>query len=316
VYSGVNTNELTISGIPASFNGTQIRLKIMSGVATPKEVYSNVLTLNVTPATITISQQPQNFSASSSPTNVSFFVSASTNDGGTLSYQWQQNEGSGWVNMVDGGSISGSTTNTVSILNATDALRNSEYRAIITSTGCSSTVTSGIAKLTFPDPAAQADYFVITYTFTNGSDLDTRTSMLAPASSGAVGWGQGSVIGVPNFITFGGDNTGLGVKSVLLNIPNFLANYPGEQEITIDLRAMWYSSVGSNPVVINVTSYAGGSMVKSGFTWNNPTATATYNSFTSVDKVVTLASRSATNPGERVATMTINFVNGTVTYGT
>ncbi len=316
VYSGVNTDELTISGIPASFDGTQIRLKAMSGVVTPKEVYSNVLTLSVTPATISISQQPQNFAATSSPETASFFVSASTNDGGTLSYQWQQNEGSGWVNMVDGGIISGSTTNTVSILNATEALSNSEYRAIISSTGCSSTVTSGVAKLTFPDPAAQADYFVITYTFSDGKDLDTRTSMLAPASSGAVGWGQASVIGVPNFITFGGDNTGTGVESVLLDIPNFLANYPGESEITLDLRAMWYGNAGANPVVINVTSYAGGSMVKSGFTWNNPTATATYNSFTSVDKVITLGSQQATNPGERVATMTINFVNGTVTYGT
>ncbi len=140
--------------------------------------------------------------------------------------------------------------------------------------------------------------------------------MLEPASSSAVGWGQGSVVGVPNFITFGGDNTGLGVESVLINIPNFLANYPGEEEITLDLRAMWYGTVGSNPVVIDVTSYAGGSMVESGYTWNNPTATDTYDSFTSVEKVLDYSSRSRTDPGERIATMTINFVNGTVTYGT
>ena len=138
--------------------------------------------------------------------------------------------------------------------------------------------------------------------------------MLEPATSGAIGWGQGTSIGSPIFIEWGGDNTGTGVESALINIQNFRVNYPGEEELTLDLRAMWYSEVGSNPVVVVVTSYAGGSMVKDGYTWNNPTATDTYGNFTSVEQVLDFTSQERGNPGERIRTLTINFVAGVITY--
>lgn len=315
-YSGENTKDLTLTDAQLAFDGFQFRLLVTSSKAVPEETYSNVLTLSVVPALIGITQQPQDVFVAEGPSNVSFSVTASTNDGGTLSYQWQQNAGSGWVNMSDSASVSGSTSSELTLLNATDILSTNLFRAVISSTGCSSTVISESAELTFPNPAAQADYFVLTYTFSDGMDLDTRTSMLAPELTEAVGWGQYSTIGTPTFIVWGGDNQGIGVESVLINIPNFLANYPGEEEITLDLRAMWYGDIGFNPVVINATSYAGGAMIPSGFTWINPTATETFDDFSSVAKVITLFSQEELNPGQRVATMTINFVNGTITYGT
>ena len=112
--------------------------------------------------------------------------------------------------------------------------------------------------------------------------------MLEPAISGVIGYGHGSSIGSPPFIEWGDDNEGTGAESVLINIQNFRVNYPGEEELTLDLRAMWWVTVGSNPVVIAMTSYAGGSMVKDedGYTWNNPTATDTYGNFDSVEQVL------------------------------
>lgn len=314
-YVGVNLEDLTINGLTTSFDGAKVRLKITYGFSPQYVTFSNQLTLEVAQAAISITSQPQSVLATTSPFNVNFLASATSNDGGALSYQWQQNEGSGWVNLSDSPSIVGSNTNSLSIVGATSSLNNSEYRLRVTSTGCAEPVFSSVAELTFPQPAAQADYFVITYTFSNGSDLDTRTRMLQPAQSSAVGWGQGVVIGVPAFITWGGDNTGTGVESVLFDKAAYLASYPGQQQIVLDLRAMWYGSVGTNPVVINVTSYAGGQMVRSGFSWTNPTATATYTNFTSTSKQITLLSRSASDPGERVATMTLDFVQGVVTYG-
>ena len=164
-----------------------------------------------------------------------------------------------------------------------------------------------------------ADYFVLTYTFSDGRDLDTRTAMLKPFNSTWVGFPNGfpnfTPIGNPPFIEWGGDNRGTGHEAFLINIPNFKANYPGETELTLDLRAQWISVVGNNPVVIVATSYVGGTMVKNGFSWNNPTATNTYNGFSSVSKVLSYYSCTVDDPGERVATMTINFAAGVITYG-
>eukprot|EP00956_Cyclotella_meneghiniana_P033868 scaffold99634_cov26-Cyclotella_meneghiniana.AAC.1 len=132
--------------------------------------------------------------------------------------------------------------------------------------------------------------------------------MLEPATSIVIGYGHGSSIGSPPFVEWGGDNNGIGAESVLINIQNFRDNYPGEEKLTLDLRAMWWGTVGSNPVVIAMTSYAGGSMVKDGYTWNNPTATDTYGNFDSVEQVLDYKSNVKTDPGQRISTVTINFV--------
>lgn len=312
-YSGVFSPTLQILSLSSSYNGKQYRLKINWGQSFTLKAFSNVITLNVVPAAITITLQPANTSGVTGAI-VTFSVGATSNDGGLLSYQWQVNTGGGWYNLTNGGDFSGVNTATLS-LTASAYWNNSQFRAIVSSSGCASPVYSGYGTFEFSQPAALADYFVIKYTFTNGSDLDTRTSMLAPATSSAVGWGQGTVIGAPAFITWGGDNTGTGVESVLFNKAAFLAAYPGQTSIELDLRAMWYGSVGSNPVTVTVTSYAGGAMVQQGYTWVNPTATATYTNFTSTSNQITLFSQSASNPGQRVATMTLDFVAGTVVYG-
>jgi len=165
--------------------------------------------------------------------------------------------------------------------------------------------------VTVKQPAAQADFFVITYGFTNGGDLDTRTGFYAPAIPGYVGWGQGNTV---TQLTWGGDNTGVGVESVLFDRVTFEAQNPGRTSVSIDLRAMWYGSVGTDPVTITVTSYKGGQMVRSGFTWANPTAEATYTDFTSTSKVVNLFSRQGSNIGQRVAIIDLDYAAGTVNY--
>jgi len=166
-------------------------------------------------------------------------------------------------------------------------------------------------RVTVKQPAAQADFFVITYGFTNGSDLDTRTGFFDPAIPGYVGWGQNNGIAQ---LQWGGDNTGTGVESVLFDRQAFAAANPGRTSVSIDLRAMWYGSVGTDPVTINVTSYKGGQMVPSGYTWTNPTAEATYTNFTSTEKVINLFSRQASNIGQRVAIIDLDYVAGTVNY--
>ena len=163
-----------------------------------------------------------------------------------------------------------------------------------------------------------ADYAMLTYEFTTGRDLDTRTRIVVPdvgqtTSLKYLGWSrlqQYPETGTP-YETFGGDNTGTGFESVLFNINLFKTNYPLENSLVIDTRGFWYSEVGTTPVNVAVTLWKGGLPVKNGFLWQNPTATETFQ-IDSVGKLITLAPTTdkANSSGERVATLTYNLSNG------
>jgi hypothetical protein len=94
---------------------------------------------------ITISAQPANESVTA-PAAASFSVTASTNDGGTLSYQWEVDDGGGYVNAT-GGVYSNDTTATLDISDST-GLNGYLYRCVISSTGGSADITSSAATLT------------------------------------------------------------------------------------------------------------------------------------------------------------------------
>jgi hypothetical protein len=97
---------------------------------------------------ITISAQPAS-ATRVAPAAVTFAVTAATNDGGTLSYQWQlsTNGGTSYSNVSNGGVYSGATTTTLAISD-TSGLDTYRYRVTVTSTGGSPSVTSTAAVLT------------------------------------------------------------------------------------------------------------------------------------------------------------------------
>jgi len=168
--------------------------------------------------------------------------------------------------------------------------------------------------------AATADFFLATYLFTDGRDLDTRTSVVSPTGYG-VTVGFGLADSIPNAgIEWGGDNTGTGVESILFTKSDFVANNAGINTISMDLRAGWWTGgdVGFQPVVVNVTSFVGGAMVydSSSKTWTNPTATETFTGFTSTSRVITdrIERPASEDMGERIAIMNLDFVEGTVSY--
>lgn len=97
---------------------------------------------------ITISGQPPNRSiATGNPTT--FTVTASTNDGGSLSYQWQvsTNGGTSYSNVTNAGVYTGATTATLSISNVA-GLNTYRYRVLVSSTGGAATATSSHGVLT------------------------------------------------------------------------------------------------------------------------------------------------------------------------
>ena len=97
--------------------------------------------------TIVIDAQPAAASVTA-PAAASFVVGASTTPaGGTLTFQWQEDQGSGFANLADAGVYSGSTTSTLSISDST-GLDTYQYRVVVSNTGASADVTSDAATLT------------------------------------------------------------------------------------------------------------------------------------------------------------------------
>lgn len=150
-----------------------------------------------------------------------------------------------------------------------------------------------------------ADYLMVQYEFTNGTDLDTRTRIVIPdigqdTAVEYLGYNANACFSTgSNFLTngifpigssftspsnyilkHGCDNRGLGFESVLINLINFAALYPTENEITIDCRGWWYTLAGTNPVKLNVTLWKGGTIVQPTFDIGQPTSYTFTNTIT------------------------------------
>jgi hypothetical protein len=166
-----------------------------------------------------------------------------------------------------------------------------------------------------------ADWLMITYEFSDGQDLDTRTQITSPAitsfnpstsslgwTSSSVGYGQANIQGSPTIMSWGGDNTGQGFESVLINMSAFQTAFPG-QTMTVDCRAYWYGSVGVNPVTIAAVLWKGGTPTQTGYIWTNAGATGTL-ALNQILVPVTTYAPSSTEFGQHVGTVTYSPTTG------
>jgi hypothetical protein len=229
------------------------------------------------------------------------------NGTGPYTYAWSPSPGTTYTGISSAThTISGLTAATVYTVTVTDANN-------CTKTG---TVTTGQNTFVF-----DADYMVLTYQFTNGRDLDTRSRVASPNIGQTtqltyLGWSrlfQFPTTGTP-IIRWSGDNIGTGYESILVNLIKFRQTYPNETNIVIDLRAFWYGTVGSNPINVAATLYKGGTITgPSNFVFTNTTFTSKYD-ISSVSKVITLNTQNSGTSGQRVATLTYNLTTNTGTF--
>ena len=242
------------------------------------------------------------------PTNVE-----GNNGTATISYSGKQGNISYSIN---GGTFSGITDQPLVL---TGLISSTEYTIIMKDDFeeyCQKSTTFTLGESSFQ---FNADYIMLTYEFTTGRDLDTRTRIVTPdvgqdSQSKYLGWSryaQYPLSGEPYEI-WSGDNTGTGFESVLFNINLFKTTYPLEDILVIDARGFWFNTVGTTPVNVAATLWKGGLPIKNGFLWENPTATETFQ-ISSVGKIITLApaGNKANSSGERVATLTYNLSNNT-----
>ena len=239
-------------------------------------------------------------------------INVEGNDG-TATILYSGNQGNVSYN-INGGTFSGITDQPLVL---TGLISSTEYTIIMKDDFeeyCQKSTTFTLGESSFQ---FNADYIMLTYEFTTGRDLDTRTRIVTPdvgqdSQSKYLGWSryaQYPLSGEPYEI-WSGDNAGTGFESVLFNINLFKTTYPLEDILVIDARGFWVNTVGTTPVNVAATLWKGGLPIKNGFLWENPTATETFQ-ISSVGKMITLAPTAdkVNSSGERVATLTYNLSN-------
>ena len=144
------------------------------------------------------------------------------------------------------------------------------------------------------------DYMLVEYYFTDGQDTDTVTYISSPSvmlsnsgdtvnpvtqvSGGAyynyVGTCGASSSGpvFPDdgihtpYLTYGGDNHGLGAEAVLFDLNEFKIQNPGVTDLELTYTATYYTDLGQNPMVLRATLWKGGSPIADdgNYTFVNP----------------------------------------------
>lgn len=121
-----------------------------------------------------------------------------------------------------------------------------------------------------------ADWLIMDYRFqsSGGRDLDTRTEITYPYASKALGWAQNGRYGSGHF-RHGGDNTGYGYESVIIDVKELRRLYPGTTRVDVKCSAAWYGRCVSGDVNLTIYAFAGGTSRKQGrYQWQIQNYTA------------------------------------------
>lgn len=159
------------------------------------------------------------------------------------------------------------------------------------------------------------DFLVLEYLFEDGNDLDTRTSISSGGENGpTVGWCRSMSYNGTNppvpWYDFGGDNTGTGNESVLIYIKNIRDTYPNDN-IVGKAAAMWFGNRVSGNITLTLSSYRGGTMSKTGYTWTNIGGELI--SSISINKNIQLVSRECSD--EEIASFFTYTVDNNLIWG-
>ena len=245
-----------------------------------------------------------------------FTTTDPTNSGGnngtaTVSFQGGQ---SPYTYTVDSTGTPISTTSPISLTGLSESTTYVVNIYDSNSTQLNQSFTLGESSFVF-----DADWVMVTYEFTDGDDLDTRSRIVTPnigqtTQPKMVGYAISSQFPATNpIIIWGGDNQGTGFESALINMAQFKTSYPNSTSLVADFRCFWWNTVGTNDVVAGCTLWKGGSPQLANYVWTNSTATDTL----IVDSVGLQipsgypdGTSKATTTGYRLATLTYNLSTG------
>jgi hypothetical protein len=142
-YSGDTTATLYITTATASMNGYMYQC-IVNGACSPAAISNSVtLTVNTLP---TITVQPS--AAFVCDGNDATFSVTATGTG--LTYQWQENQGSGFVNLSNAAPYSGATSATLTITAASAGMNGYLYQCIVSGACAPSAATGDYPLVVYP----------------------------------------------------------------------------------------------------------------------------------------------------------------------
>ncbi len=141
VYSNVTTATLSVTNPAVGITGYKYRAQV-SGTCAPAATSDGNATLTVNAAP-SITSQPIDASICEGD-NTTFGISAT---GFGRSYQWEENSGSGWLPISDGGLYSGAQSPDLTITGVLKGMDNYQYRCVVSGT-CSPNATSNAVLLT------------------------------------------------------------------------------------------------------------------------------------------------------------------------
>lgn len=149
-----------------------------------------------------------------------------------ISYQWQANNGSVWVNLVDGGRISGATTNRLTVSNVATADA-TQYRLIAQNSGGVNSDTSSIVSLTVVSEAIAMDF-----SGDDASQANVNARRLAATDvAGALPQAQW------NWVNNQGGGGGLGTAGISDPLNNHLGNATTVRLI-FEGNDAWFTAAG------------------------------------------------------------------------
>ncbi len=122
------------------------------------------------------------------------------------------------------------------------------------------------------------DYLVVSYKWALGAgvDFDTFTGIVNTGTdldNKYMGYGHGFGTELPNaataanaYIMWAGDNTASnGIETCLVNFSKIKTDYSYLNMIQVRMAGAWFNSIGTGNIDVEVTTYLGGTMSKSGF---------------------------------------------------
>eukprot|EP01012_Entosiphon_sulcatum_P053363 TRINITY_DN7343_c0_g1_i3.p1 TRINITY_DN7343_c0_g1~~TRINITY_DN7343_c0_g1_i3.p1 ORF type:complete len:1047 (+),score=101.82 TRINITY_DN7343_c0_g1_i3:287-3142(+) len=232
VYTNVTTNVMNITGATAGMNGTLYRC-IVSGTCAPAATSGTAMvTVNIPPA---ISAQPSNITVCDNG-NISFTVGAT---GTGLTYQWQQDPGTGFVNLTNGGAVTGATAATLNIVAVTTAMNNYNYRCVVSGT-CTPAVTSNNAVLTVNPMITPAVSIAASATsICSGTSVTFTATPTNGGTTPVYVWKRGTTV--------------VGTNSTTYTAANFLNGEVVTCEMTSNAACITVTTVASNTVTMTVT---------------------------------------------------------------
>ena len=220
VYSGATTNVLSITGATNALHSNLYRC-VVSGTCAPSVTTNGVL-LFINSAPYMVSQPTDRQVCAGSNIFFSTAAAAATATN-PISYQWQVNTGSGFVNMINTAPYSNVTTSSFVITGATVAMNGYRYRCLISNQACTPTLLTNAVMLTVntlptitTQPSAQ--------TVCPGSDA--TFSIAATGTGITYQWQQNDGSGyqnIPGSAPYNGASSAtLTIRSVLPSMHNYL----------------------------------------------------------------------------------------------